>query len=161
MATDVSLRKILRQIDEYGWAVMGVGGGACDTPGCDGGPDDDGIEFAYTIGLSTLGFPEIITYGLPQQVAHACLNFLGQRVIAGKPPKIGCPIEQVFRDSRGYLIDVADTSDLVVVGQIYPETVATQLIWPDWRGRFPWESGYNRWRYPQPLMGPPPARRAG
>jgi hypothetical protein len=164
MAPDASLGKILRLIDEHGWAVVGVGGGGCDCAGCDGGTDegtDDGTEFSYTVGLSTLGFPEVITYGLPQLVAQACLNRIGQQVSAGKPPRVGTMVEHVFQGLRGYLLDASDTSDLVVVGQVYPEIVAAQLIWPDRHGRFPWEAGYDRWRCAQPLIGPPPARRVG
>ena len=164
MAPDASLGKILHLIDEHGWAVVGVGGGGCDCAGCDGGTDegtDDGTEFSYTVGLSTLGFPEVITYGLPQRVAQACLNRIGQQVSAGKPPRVGTMVEHVFQGLRGYLLDASDTSDLVVVGQVYPEIVAAQLIWPDRHGRFPWESGYDRWRCAQPLIGPPPARRVG
>lgn len=160
MAPDASLRKILRLIDEHGWAVVAVGGASCDCAGCDGGTDD-GIEFSYTVGLSTLGFPEVITYGLPQRVAQSCLNRIGQQVSAGKPPRVGATIDRVFQGLRGYLLAASDTSDLVVAGQAYPETIAAQLVWPDEHERFPWDSGYNRRRCPQPLIGPPPARRAG
>jgi len=82
MAPDAFLGKILHLIDEHGWAVVGVGGAGCDCAGCDGGADD-GIQFSYTVGLSTLGFPEVITYGLPQSVGQACLNRIGQQVSAG------------------------------------------------------------------------------
>lgn len=88
-------------------------------------------------GCRTPGFPEVITYGLPQRVAQACLNRIGQQVSAGKPPRIGAMVDQVFQGLRGYLLDVSDTSDLVVVGQVYPEIVAAQLVWPDQHGRLP------------------------
>ena len=130
MAPDAFLGKILHLIDEHGWAVVGVGGGGCDCAGCDGGADD-GIPFSYTVGLSTLGFPEVITYGLPQRVAQACLNCVGQDVSTGKPPKVGAMVDRVFQGFCSYLLDVTDTYDLVVVGQVYPEIVAAQLIWPD------------------------------
>ena len=140
MAPDAFLGKILHLIDEHGWAVVGVGGAGCDCAGCDGGADD-GIQFSYTVGLSTLGFPEVITYGLPQSVAQACLNRIGQQVSAGKPPRVGAMVDRVFQGLRGYLLEVSDTSDLVVVGQVYPEIIAAQLIWPDMHGRFPWQPG--------------------
>ena len=160
MAPDAFLGKILHLIDEHGWAVVGVGGAGCDCAGCDGGADD-GIQFSYTVGLSTLGFPEVITYGLPQSVAQACLNRIGQQVSAGKPPRVGAMVDRVFQGLRGYLLEVSDTSDLVVVGQVYPEIIAAQLIWPDKHGRFPWQPGYDHRRCPQPLMGPAPVRRGG
>jgi len=160
MAPDAFLGKILHLIDEHGWAVVGVGGGGCDYGGCDSGADDD-IPFSYTVGLSTLGFPEVITYGLPQRVAQACLNCVGQQVSTGRPPRVGAMVDRVFQGFRGYLLDVTDTYDLVVVGQVYPEIVAAQLIWPDQHGRFPWQPGYDHRRCPQPLMGPAPVRRGG
>ena len=160
MAPDAFLGKILHLIDEHGWAVVGVGGAGCDCAGCDGGADD-GIQFSYTVGLSTLGFPEVITYGLPQSVAQACLNRIGQQVSAGKPPRVGAMVDRVFQGLRGYLLEVSDTSDLVVVGQVYPEIIAAQLIWPDMHGRFPWQPGYDHRRCPQPLIGPAPVRPGG
>lgn len=84
-----------------------------------------------------MGFPEVITYGLPQQVAGTCLNLVGEQVRAGRPPVVGGPVGRVFDAHPGYPIDVRDASDVVVVDQIHPEVVAAQLIWPDWRGRFP------------------------
>ena len=160
MVLDETLGNILQLIDEHGWAVVGVGGGGCDCGGCDSGADDD-IPFSYTVGLSTLGFPEVITYGLPQRVAQACLNCVGQQVSTGRPPRVGATVDRVFQGFRGYLLDVTDTYDLVVVGQVYPEIVAAQLIWPDQHGRFPWQPGYDHRRCPQPLMGPAPVRRGG
>ena len=93
---DASLGKILDLIDEHGWAV---GGGNCDCGGFYGGADD-GIEFSYTVGMSTLGFPEVITYGLPQRVAQACLNRIGQQVSAGKPHRVGAMVDRVFQGLR-------------------------------------------------------------
>lgn len=161
MASDRSLRRTLETIDRFGWAVVGVGGATCSEPGCDGGEDDDGVEFSYTVGLSALGFPEVITYGLPQQIAGACLNLLGHQVRAGRPPVVGGFVGRVFEGHPGYLIDVQDTSDLVVVGQIYPEVVAAQLVWSDRLGRFPWHPEYVRSRSAQPLMGRPPRSCVG
>lgn len=140
---------------------MGMGGGSCNTPGCEGGPNEDGLEFSYTIGLTTMDYPEVVVDGRRQQVAHACLNLVGEQARVGRPPMVGETVKHVFDGFPGVLIDVTDTSDRVVMDQIYPETAAVQLIWPDWRGRFPWPGGYNRWRCPQPMLGPPPARRAG
>lgn len=37
---------------------MGMGGGSCSTPGCEGGPNEDGLEFSYTIGLTTMDYPK-------------------------------------------------------------------------------------------------------
>ena len=161
MASDRSLHRTLEIIDRFGWAVIGVGGGTCDEPGCDGGENDDGVEFAYTVGLSVYGFPEVITYGLPQQIAATCLNLVGEQVRAGRPPVVGGFVGRVFAGHPGYLIDVQDTSDLVVAEQIYPEVVAAQLVWPDRRGRFPWHPGYGRSRSDQPLMGRPPRSCVG
>ena len=160
MAPDAFLSSILRVIDEHGWAVVSVGGGGCDCPGCDGGPDDDN-EFSYTVGLSTLGFPEVVTYGLPQRTAQASLNRIGDRVVTGRPPRIGTVSEEFFPSARGFLLDADDPCDLIVAQQVYPEVVAAQLVWPDRRGLFPWQTGYDQERCSQPLIGPAPMPRVG
>jgi len=67
------------------------------------------------MGPATAGRP-----GLPESI--------GLRVSTGQPPRVGATIEHVFQGFRGYPLHASDTSDLVVVGQPYPEIIAAQLI---------------------------------
>lgn len=155
---DEDLARMLAKMDEVGWMVCLVGGGPCECVGCEGVPDE-GIPFAYTVGLSTLGFPEVITYGMPRESAHACLNDIGMMVRQGRPPAVGAALTGFFCGSVGYLLPVADTSDLVTAREVYPDVEAVQLVWPDGRGMLPWQRGYDHDRWPQPLVAPSPARR--
>lgn len=154
MAPDAFLVQTLEKIDRYGWSVVAVGGGPCSCPGCDGG--DDEASFAYTVGMTTLGHPEVITYGLPPQTAMRSLNLIGARVKAGRPPRMGRRITGIFPGYRGFLLAEANRDDLVVAQQVYPEIEAVQLVWPDRAGRFPWEPGYAIAPFTQPLIGPMP-----
>jgi transketolase len=77
---DANITAIVRR---YGWYIEYVGGGGCDRPGCDGGADDDGPPFAYTVGLFGLHHPELLIFGVPPGTAAGVLNDLGERVRSG------------------------------------------------------------------------------
>jgi hypothetical protein len=59
-------------IRRHGWAVQAVLG------------DADGPPFAYTVGLTGFGHPELILFATSQATAAAVLNDLGERVRAGQ-----------------------------------------------------------------------------
>lgn len=65
---------IVRTIAEHGFAVQAVFQGP-DTP-----------AFAYTIGLSLAGMPELVVPGLPPQVSHGILTGAARSMIEGAIP---------------------------------------------------------------------------
>ncbi len=149
MVADPGLVKLLEMIEQYGWAVQYVMAG--DQPG--------DVEFAYTVGLTTLGHPEVVIQGLPPDSAKTYLNIVGRGVRDGsrfEPGLIttdlpGLPVRCAF-------IAVEDSSELVAIEQIYDEVEAVQFVWPDSADHLPWEPG---WRNPpgcQPLLGRMPGR---
>jgi hypothetical protein len=147
---DEVLHRQGEHIDRVGWAVTMVLPTA----------DDPGVAFAYTVGLTARGFPELVIAGLPPDIAHALLNDLASRVY-----------DWAARFSHGQRIgDLLVGYDAVIVDgpateALYPGAAYArygtgrvrlrQVVWPDPRGRFPWEPGYSHDGYPQPLIGRP------
>ncbi len=149
-AFDNLRRRQDEHIDRKGWSVTMV----MPTD------DDPGTPFAYTVGLTAHGFPELVIAGLPPHIAHAVLNDLAGRVY-----------DTAVRFSHGQRIgDLLVGYDAVIVDgpateALYPGAAYArygtdrvrlqQVAWPDPQGRFPWQPGYDHDRYPQPLIGQP------
>ena len=140
--------RITSVIRRHGWAVEYIGGGCCSVPGCDGGEDDDGAPFAYTVGLFGLGHPELLVFGLGPETACGLLNTLGERVgddqaiLPGRlltfeewehrviPEQVPNPGEIVFSANRFYQRPVEHSVPVL------------QLSYDDFEGRFPWQEGH-------------------
>ncbi|WP_249037931.1 DUF4262 domain-containing protein [Actinoplanes italicus] len=137
-------------IEKFGWAVVHV------VPTEDDPPDT--VPFAYTVGLTGYGFPELVIAGLPPETGHVLLNEMAGRV---------CDEGLLLRHGhriRGLL----EGQDVRVVGGEISEVLfpgaalmrygdgrvrLLQLTWPDPKDRFPWQSGYDSGDYPQPTIG--------
>ncbi|MEU7171490.1 MULTISPECIES: DUF4262 domain-containing protein [Micromonospora] len=146
------LRRQSEIIDRVGWAVTLVHPGADDT--------DDSGPFAYTVGLTAHGCPELLIAGLDPAIAHHLLNDLAARVY-----------DRAERFSHGQRVgDLIDGYDAAIIdgfpaGHLHlgaaiarygPQQVRVQqIVWPDPAGRFPWEDGYAYPSTVQPLIGRP------
>jgi hypothetical protein len=121
----------------------------------------DRMDYAYTVGLTAVGHPEIVTEGLPQESAHAFLNAVADDVHQGRT----FPAGTIRTDLTGEpapvaFLSVEDTEGLDAISDVYPdlETIqAVQLIWPDSAGRLPWQRGHANPLNQQRLRGPVPA----
>ncbi len=134
-------------IRRHGWMIQGVGGG------------EEELSYAYTIGLSQDGHPEILVFGLAQEVFHPMLNELAGRVVQGGQ---GLPLRHRIDDVATYpiqLIPIArpyrthQYAFFNVARRFYRTVIvnAVQLVWPDAMGRFPWEDGFDT-RYATPIL---------
>lgn len=63
-------KMISDKVSGGGWAIIGVGSHSDNSP-----------PFAYTVGLHSLGFPELIMIGLDPRVAQNILNDCAQQII--------------------------------------------------------------------------------
>jgi len=147
---DELLRRQDEIIDRVGWAVTMV----MPTD------DDPGAPFAYTVGLTSWGQPELVIAGLDPVISQALLNDLARRVY-----------DQAARFTHGQRIgDLLEGYDAVIVDgpatdALYPGTAYArygtdrvrlqQVVWPDPQGRFPWDAGYQYPPQVQPLLGRP------
>ncbi|MBG0563239.1 DUF4262 domain-containing protein [Actinoplanes aureus] len=139
-------------IDEYGWAVVHV------LP-ADDDPEET-VPFAYTVGLTGFGFPELAITGLDPEAGHQILNELACRLC-----------DDGLRLSHGQRISdlLADQEVVIVAGEateeVFPGAALArygdervhlrQIVWPDLDNRYPWQRGYESLLYPQPTIGAP------
>ncbi|MFI5608861.1 DUF4262 domain-containing protein [Amycolatopsis sp. NPDC051903] len=134
--------EILARIEEYGWCVQGVLG------------TDSRPPWAYTVGLTAHGLPELLVAGLPPQPAEALLTAVAERAIGAGPPRPG----EVF-SLRGLpaveIVALAEPSaHLLVAVSLYGKEIrALQLVHADEAGRFPWAPSYRDGRGGQPVLG--------
>ncbi|MCT2280958.1 DUF4262 domain-containing protein [Micromonospora chalcea] len=144
------LRRQERIIDTIGWAVTYVL------------PTDDGTvttaPFAYTVGLTAHDCPELITAGLPPEVAHSLLNDLARQVY-NKAERFthGQRLNDLIAGYDAIIIDGPPTDELLpglAISRYGRDRIRLQqMVWPDQQGRFPWDDGYRFGPRTQPLIG--------
>jgi Domain of unknown function (DUF4262) len=148
-ARDDEDRKLLADIDQYGWHVIGIE------------EDDEGPGFAYSVGLyRTFGHPEIMVVGLAIDVMFGMVNQIGELVRGGKR------FEQL--DESGDVLDGFNVAFRQVEAVHYVQYVGyamwfyggdsfpiLQMVWPDSRHCYPWHP-----HYPAALAGRQPVLSA-
>jgi hypothetical protein len=132
-------------VARYGWTVQGV--------------ERDGVHppWAYTVGLTEAGFPELVATGLTLVRATRLLNdaachLLHQDCCGMRPG------DRIAFDVGGPLIEVVKVSEpaahLLTAVEFYGAGIrALQLVHADYRGHWPWESGYRGGGGGQPVLG--------
>jgi len=131
----------------HGWAVQGVARDRIRPP------------WAYTVGLTEAGRPELAVTGLPLRRAAHLLNEVAAHVVHAAPPRPGEQIQL----TGGPLIEIVQITEptvhLVISSELYgPGMTALQLVHADDRGHWPWEVGYRGGRGGQPVLGVRAAR---
>jgi len=130
-------------VEDCGWAVQFVE------------RDRDHPPFAYTLGLTLRGLPELVITGLPAQHAAHVLNGEADRVIVDGVPQPGERL--VLSDGRAAEVVALPHPEahLFAAVDLYGGALrALQLARADDRGRFPWEVGHRAGRGGQPVLGP-------
>lgn len=148
---DDFLRRQEQILDTVGWAVMHV------LPAAD---TDTTTPFAYTVGLTAHGYPELLIVGLPPEIAHDLLNDLAARVYdKAEQFSHGQRISDLIAGHDAVLVEGEPTDDLlpgVAIARYGREQVRLlQVIWPDPQGRFPWHAGYSMDPHVQPQIARP------
>lgn len=147
---DAVLERIRNTISEAGHAVQYVAG---DPP------------WAYTIGLTGRGLPELILFGLDPRSSQWILNEAAELLLAGKL-HAGTPFS--FSEETAPLMPLqVRTGELsnewfAIARRFFPlpRLQALQLVISDPQHRFPWDARVNpRYREVQPLLGDPPSDR--
>lgn len=125
-----------RDIQRSGLLVIAV------PPGDEGEPG-----FHYTVGLTEYGYPELVVYGVADEMGHWLLNNLADRVVEGETFSDGDPVSEMLQDNyQPRLWTVTRFKDsLGVAFDMYGEgnVTARQLVLPDRENRFPWDPGYD------------------
>ncbi|HWW24682.1 MAG TPA: DUF4262 domain-containing protein [Caulobacter sp.] len=130
-------KSFVAQVREHGWFRTSVF------------DDDDGPGFSYTTGF-WLGVtaPEVIVFSLKSEIAHAVLWDVYRDIRAGTVFPTGQRLPNVLGNVEAVLLPVAKPayrdylgwSRWFYGGDDWP---CVQLVWPDARGKFPWEAGYE------------------
>lgn len=143
------LSNVVEGVARYGWIVQGVF------------PTEPGhYGFAYTVGLAAKGHPELISFGLPVEVAQDVLNDLAGRTLAGQTIAPGLPLYDVIVGHPVRFLEVREpTEHLGMSSLLYGSTEqpvrALQVVFPDRHGRWPWEDGSELAELP--ILGDPQA----
>jgi hypothetical protein len=140
-------RDAIDKIEKFGCMVLHVQN-----------PGEPRPAFSYTLGLyNTSGVPELITCGLPSDVAQSALNDAADLLADGI---------DLTRGRHGDLIGNVDVEFRLVERKWVEELMLSaiwfngsadfsvlQLIYPDLENRFPGDEGFNDY-FEQPLLQP-------
>ncbi|GGU51270.1 DUF4262 domain-containing protein [Lentzea flava] len=139
---DEHLATLRRCIDARGWAVQVVERDRAHPP------------WAYTVGLTLRGLPELVVTGMPvleagrllddtaEHLAHSCVPSPGRRFALE-----GGPLLEVVRVARPW-------AHLLVSARLFGEGIeALQLVHADESGNWPWDSSYQGVLGGQPVLG--------
>jgi hypothetical protein len=110
--------------------------------------------WAYTVGLTAAGRPELVVTGMSERRAAELLNDVAGHLMHADVP---APGEQ-FALEDGPLIEIVEltepTAHLFVAVELYGKGLrALQLVHADDRDHWPWDAGYRGVRGGQPVLG--------
>lgn len=123
-------------------------------------PSETTPAFAYTIGLTTYGLPELIVFALRVEQAHPILQVLAE--MGRLDPENLNPgvLKAGIMNIDTLLIDTDydKASEWAIQAFHYfePEYSVSvrQIVLPDEAGLYPWHEGYNA-NFNQPVLGEP------
>jgi hypothetical protein len=146
-----SEREILADITDFGLHIV-------HRPGSPAAP-----AYSCTAGLyDSFGQPEVIVFGLPQDVAEELLQAIADGCEGGATYVAGTKHEGLLQGYPVRFLEVpaAARGDWFAAAQWAYEGAefpAVQLVWPDPQGRWPWDpTARQGFRTSQRLLGLPP-----
>lgn len=106
-------------------------------------------SFAYSVGLTdTYSHPEIICFGLSNDLGHAIINDVAEMIKDGEIFKAGEISKDIFKDSRAAFINV----DKRNIDDYFGAAIdyyggkgfdALQVVWTDRNDKLPWEDSFE------------------
>lgn len=140
--------KLLDDVAQYGVHIVHVAE-AGGRPG-----------FSFTVGLwHNFEQPEVLVFGLPDEVAHELLNAVADAADDGRKfldqqrheeLLVGYPVRFVAVPAHAYAGHLG-LARWAYEGDDFP---CVQLVWPDKQGRWPWDAGArDGFRAAQPVLG--------
>ncbi|MGW6446580.1 DUF4262 domain-containing protein [Lentzea sp. NPDC055074] len=136
------LATLRRCIDVRGWAVQAIERDRAHPP------------WAYTVGLTPRGLPELVVTGMAVLEAGRLLDDMAEHLVHSGLPAPGHrftvpggPLLEVVRVARPW-------AHLLVSARLYGEGIeALQLVHADESGRWPWDRSYEGVVGGQPVLG--------
>lgn len=137
------LRHIKSIVASQCWAVQGVERDRVRPP------------YAYTIGLTVHGKPELVVTGMSLTRAAELLNDVAVHVMHAVAPEPGERIPLIGGPVVEFVEVSVPSAHLLVATEFYgPAIRALQVVHADDRGRWPWEVGFRGVKGGQPVLGP-------
>lgn len=146
---DARDRKILADIKRVGWAVMGIT------------HEGDMPTFSFSVGMyEALGTPEIMMMGLNPKMATNFINLIGEKIKKGERFEAGQTYDSLAEGFKTAFVNMERRhykGYLGYAGWYYGDWdfPTMQCVWPDKKGVFPWEEGFEpRFFAFQRILGP-------
>lgn len=149
MPTDEQIRTYLHEevqptIARHGWMIQYV------FP-TDNQPDQFRPPFAYTIGLTAGGLPELVISGLPPEVSAELLNSAARKQSGdGYPDGFTAGTIVTGIASVDFHVIDAPAAEVNLARSMYGQARAVQLVWPDAGGAYPDDPAWSLSRDAQP-----------
>jgi uncharacterized protein DUF4262 len=144
---EVFLDQCRATIVEHGWMVQGV------FPTTESVARGETLTFAYTVGLTAKGLPEMILVGLPLDGAADWLNDAARQAVERGAVELDTDVDGIIA-GVSVRFTATTTAPLSVARRLYGAGVrAVQMLWPDDQGRFPGDPAYDAvYGKQQPLL---------
>jgi hypothetical protein len=142
-ATEFDYLEHIRDVIAYsGFAIQGVEGDRRNSP------------WAYTVGLSAHGKPELVVTGLSIARSVRLLNDVAPHLMHADAPQPG-EVVPLLDAPVIEIVEITEPTEYlgIAVAIFGPEIRALQLVHADDRGHWPWEVGFRGSRGGQPLLG--------
>jgi hypothetical protein len=150
VGTDEPERKVLADIEEFGWHSMNILAEGAEP------------QYTFTIGLfQTWQFPELLIIGLKSSVAHAMLQIIVNGLRDSKQINLDEPNDDLLDGYACCFVCTPKNSYEQYVGfaRWYYEGNSFplyQIVWPSKGRHFPWNPLANpEYRSLQPVLGQP------
>lgn len=141
-------KKLLADIDEFGWHVLKVM------------EDDQGPGFCYSVGLfKTFNHPEIIIVGLKLDLAHLLINNIGEDIKNGRTYQSGQFYPDILTNFDCLMLQATEDNydEYFGYGQWYyngADFPVLQCIYPTVKDVYPWEADWpTEIQSLQPILG--------
>jgi hypothetical protein len=146
-----------QHIEEFGHSLIGVFGTE----------EHPGPSFTYSIGLNSVGWPELIMVGMNHYFAGTLINdAVAKYRKMEKPPKAGDVVDDIanlpllFMECGDWVMEEYTTMAANrAQSRGEPPVRVLQMVIPDREGLFPWQQGYDH-DYMDPRQPPLNAERA-
>ncbi|MBB5856408.1 DUF4262 domain-containing protein [Amycolatopsis umgeniensis] len=112
--------------------------------------DHETAGWAFTTGLwHTYRSPEVAIFGLPNDIAHRCLQAAADQAAAGRPMAANEERDEILKSLAVALRPVDESWRRKLFGvnvsfyrNTSPAVPFLQMLWPDREGRFPGQQGF-------------------
>lgn len=132
------LKRVKKNIKDDGFHITGVFGSQTSSP------------FAYTIGLEqSYGHPELLITGIDPQIGQWFIRRLVERINIGESLSTDSPHKGLTKfplHLREVDTERASRDHMLGAENYYggpSEFRALQIVYPDPKGRYPWDAGYH------------------